>query len=431
MIVPLLAMVIYFSYMGRAGALVQRYGFLESRRAIRLHTSRAGAARYVDTDEKGMKKCEESIRAGRLVAFPTETVYGLGADAEDEAAVRSIFTAKARPHTDPLIVHVLGKERIYDFFDFNHSEKGDSQAKRVCEVLCEAFWPGPLTLVYKASSRIPPLITASTGFVGLRSPRHPIARQLLSACEPIAIAAPSANRFGHVSPTSASHVMDDLGGIEDLLILKTPKSESEADCDVGIESTVCSVSEKGEKVTILRCGAVGAQAITSALKEQQIDAEVNVDNERNGGSHKGEGDNAAVSPGQLLKHYAPDVTTYVVSATTLRALHDGKAEAGPLVEAVRGGASILDFSGSFTELKIIQDKNQSSFYRDLSPSGDVEEACKKLFVTLREAEDARQILLLPDLKSTYLKGTQGEGPSNDLMQALWERLLRASSGKLL
>lgn len=395
---------------------------------LHMHTQ----AQFVDSDDSGLRQCGESIRSGNLVAFPTETVYGLGANAEDEAAVRSIFTAKARPHTDPLIVHVLGKERMHDLFDFGiGGESGDSRAKEVCEALCDAFWPGPLTLVYKASSKIPSLITANTGFVGLRSPRHYIARELLAICDPIAIAAPSANRFGHVSPTTANHVMDDLGGTADLLILKTIQSESSgsSDCDVGIESTVCSVSPNGDKVTILRCGAVGAQAIQSALSESQLSAEVVVDNQKNNdASSDGASSGSTVAPGQLLKHYAPDVTTYMVSARTLQALKEGHEAAGPLVEMVKGGASILDFAGMFADLK---DEGDGRFYRDLSPAGNVEEACKVLFMTLREAEEAQQTLLLPDLKSAYLDGTCRDEQSNDLMQALVERLVRASSGNLI
>ncbi len=109
------------------------------------------AARFIDTGPASMQECAKTINNGGLVAFPTETVYGLGANALDVAAVESIFLAKARPHTDPLIVHVLDKKRIHDLFDFD-GDKG--KAKCVCEALAEEFWPGPLTLVYKASGKV-------------------------------------------------------------------------------------------------------------------------------------------------------------------------------------------------------------------------------------------------------------------------------------
>ncbi len=114
-------------------------------------SSHLRAARFIDAGPEGIAQCSKNINNGGLVAFPTETVYGLGANALDVAAVESIFQAKARPHTDPLIVHVLDKERIHDLFDFG---KDKEKAKRVCEALTEEFWPGPLTLVYKASGKV-------------------------------------------------------------------------------------------------------------------------------------------------------------------------------------------------------------------------------------------------------------------------------------
>lgn len=426
-----IAIITIMIYIGLVHSLIVRGRTMRTQRRVIGHLHIHTRAKFVESDGDGLRQCSESIRSGKLVAFPTETVFGLGANAEDETAVRSIFAAKARPHTDPLIVHVLGKERMHDLFDFRNQEGTDSvsQARSVCEVLCDAFWPGPLTLVYKASSKIPSLITANTGFVGLRSPRHPIARELLAICDPIAIAAPSANRFGHVSPTTANHVMDDLGATEDLLILRAPQSEasSNTDCDVGIESTVCSVSPSGDKVTILRCGAVGAQAIRRALSQEQISAEVVVDNQKNADTGSDDDSSGAVvAPGQLLKHYAPDVTTYVVSARTLQALRDGHEAAAPLAEIVDGGASILDFAQTLVDLRGDGDER---FYRDLSPSGNVEEACKMLFMTLREAEEAQKTLLLPDLQSIYLEDNSDSKRRNDLLMALVERLVRASSGK--
>ena len=162
-----------------------------------------------------------ALREGKLVAFPTETVYGLGANALSEASVVRIFMAKKRPLTDPLIVHVLGKDDMIALFDFSSSSPSSSSTKSkaqvICEVLADAFWPGPLTIIHKADAKVPLKVTAGTGFVGVRSPRHAIARALLAASG-VPVAAPSANRFGHVSPTTSDHVFHDLGS-EDIAIL--------------------------------------------------------------------------------------------------------------------------------------------------------------------------------------------------------------------
>ena len=145
----LLAMIIYHvmsSSFHRSRAIIPN-----SWRGITRSCTHLRAARFIDAGAEGLETCAKSIHNGGLVAFPTETVYGLGANAFDMAAVESIFMAKARPHTDPLIVHVLGKDRIHDLFDFGDDS---GKAKRVCEALVDEFWPGPLTLVYKASEKV-------------------------------------------------------------------------------------------------------------------------------------------------------------------------------------------------------------------------------------------------------------------------------------
>ncbi|CAN0333530.1 unnamed protein product, partial [Discosporangium mesarthrocarpum] len=153
---------------------------------------------------KGIQEAAERLRHGGLVAFPTETVYGLGADARDEAAVRRIFSVKGRPLTDPLIVHVPTLEAALDLLYL------DGEGLQVFRKLAEQFWPGALTLIGRAKDSLPSCVTAETGFVGVRCPSHPLAQQLLEVSG-VPIAAPSANRFGHVSPTTAQHVLSDLG----------------------------------------------------------------------------------------------------------------------------------------------------------------------------------------------------------------------------
>ena len=424
-------------------------------------------AKLAECNADGIRTAGDVLKAGGLVAFPTETVYGLGANALNEASVKSIFAAKKRPSTDPLIVHILGKEDIYDLYDFEETELGISKAQLVCEHLAESFWPGPLTIIFKAKKAVPLSVTAGSGFVGLRSPKHPIARQLLAAAG-LPIAAPSANRFGHVSPTSADHVMKDLGE-EEVTILKDDVSLS-GGCSVGIESTVCRVSKSGDVVSILRCGAVTSDDIAVALLKSNISGlnhvTVVIENEKaliktavsnavEGKSIKAESNSendetAAVAPGQMIKHYAPDIPTYIVSAISrhacrkdedlslsllLQSMEDevtdvdvSSSSATRVVISVEN-AFIIDFGGQLKHLK-----GKCSIYCDLSSGGIPEEACNKIFEVLRQAEDPAlsiprgtnesgegvKLVLLPDLRA--------DAERSEMVRALWERLHRAASG---
>ncbi|HZP24955.1 MAG TPA: L-threonylcarbamoyladenylate synthase [Terriglobales bacterium] len=186
------------------------------------------------------------LRAGKLVAFPTETVYGLGANALDEAAVARIFEAKGRPTTSPIIVHVNGVAMARALvIEWPHT----------AELLARRFWPGPLTLVLKKQPAIPSLVTAGLETVGVRMPAHPVAQALLEAAQ-LPIAAPSANRFTQLSPTTAQHVREALGDRVDYILDGGP-------CSVGIESTVLSVA--GRVPMLLRPGGISRQQIEAVI----------------------------------------------------------------------------------------------------------------------------------------------------------------------
>jgi L-threonylcarbamoyladenylate synthase len=191
-------------------------------------------------------RAAEVLRAGGLVAFPTETVYGLGADAGNDAAVRRIFAVKGRPEDHPLIVHVASAALL---------DAHAAQVPRAARLLAEALWPGPLTLLVERSSAVSPVVTGGRSTVGLRVPAHPLALALLDAFGG-GIAAPSANRFGRVSPTTASHVVSDLGADVDLVLDGGP-------CPVGVESTIvdCTV----DPPMILRHGGVPAERLDALL----------------------------------------------------------------------------------------------------------------------------------------------------------------------
>jgi L-threonylcarbamoyladenylate synthase len=216
------------------------------------------------TSRSDIDKAAALLRAGALVAFPTETVYGLGANALDEAAVRRIFDAKGRPFSSPLIVHVASIEMARELA---------SEWPENAERLAKRFWPGPLTIIVPKSSPVPDLVTAGLPSVGLRIPAHPMARALIEAAQ-VPIAAPSANRFTELSPTTAENVSE---GLADMVLNGGP-------CAVGIESTVISLA--GAMPRILRPGMISQTQIEQLIGPVEIGA-------------------GAESPGQHPRHYSP------------------------------------------------------------------------------------------------------------------------------
>jgi len=275
--------------------------------------------------QTGLARAAEILRAGGLVSFPTETVYGLGADATNDVAVARIFEAKGRPRFNPLIVHLPDLDAVsrYAFLD--------GEALR----LARAFWPGPLTLVLplKPDAGISPLVSAGLDTVAIRVPDHPLARALLRETgRPVA--APSANPSGRVSPTSADHVLDGLGGRIEAVLDGGP-------CAVGVESTIVGF---GPAPTLLRPGGLPAEAIEAAIGGPLAQHQ------------PGDGINA---PGQLRSHYAPRATMRLGVTTpapgerllgfgTVEAAEINLSPAGDLVEAAAnlfGALHALDAGG--------------------------------------------------------------------------------------
>jgi L-threonylcarbamoyladenylate synthase len=246
-------------------------------------------------DGAAIARAVEVLAAGGLVAVPTETVYGLAADADCERAVRAIFEAKGRPADHPLIVHVAGAEAL---------DAWAREAPGAAQALARAFWPGPLTLVLARSRRAHDGLTGGQDTVGLRAPAHPWARALLAAwCEKrgdaaAALAAPSANSFGRISPTTAAHVRADLGekpeGRVDLILDGGP-------CPVGIESTIVDLS--GAAPRLLRPGAITRAQIEAVLGSPLPDA----------------ASDAPRASGRLEKHYAPRTPLELVPPAQLHA----------------------------------------------------------------------------------------------------------------
>lgn len=230
------------------------------------------------------------LRAGGLVAFPTETVYGLGADALNPSAVARIFQAKGRPPDNPLIAHVSSLDMAFTLL-------GDAEQRPIVEQLAAAFWPGPLTLVVTRNERIGDLVTAGLDTVGLRLPAHPVAAELIRLLgHPLA--APSANRSGRPSPTLPEHVLVDLEGRIDGIIDGGP-------CSVGLESTVLDVTQWPP--ILLRPGGVTPEALRAA-----IGVAVTVDRNVHTSRVEDDGANPVRSPGMKYAHYAPKTPLVLV-----------------------------------------------------------------------------------------------------------------------
>ena len=241
-------------------------------------------------DPADVERAAELLRGGRLVAFATETVYGLGANALSAEAVAGIFAAKQRPAWDPLIVHIADVDEI----DRIAVISGELRAR--VGRLAAAFWPGPLTMLLPRSAAVPDAVTAGRPLVGVRIPAHPAAQALLCATG-LPIAAPSANRFGHISPTTAGHVLADLGGRIDAVLDAGPTR-------VGIESTVVDVTRT--PIVQYRPGAV---------TPEQIEAVCGVSVEVYIPAPEGRAPESLPSPGVGIRHYAPRARVVLVEST--------------------------------------------------------------------------------------------------------------------
>ncbi len=313
------------------------------------------STQLLDATRTGINRAAEILRGGGLAAFPTETVYGLGADACDGRAVAQIFDAKGRPAFNPLIVHVASLDMAQDIAVFN------DDALR----LAAAFWPGPLTLVLplRPKANLSPLVSAGLPTVGIRLPEHPVAQQLLTAFDG-PVAAPSANRSGKISPTSAAHVAAGLSGRIDAIL-------DAGACPVGLESTIIGFDPMS---TLLRSGGLPVEAIETCLGAHLASHSANAT------------PNAAPNaPGQLTSHYAPTAALRLNATTT------------------RKGELKLGF-GPDTQADL-----------NLSPSGDLVEAAANLFQYLHRLDAQNAPIAVAPI------------PAKGLGLAINDRLTRAAA----
>lgn len=345
-------------------------------------TTRVLRVDAADPDRGALREAAEVIRGGGLVVFPTETVYGLGADATNEQAVQGIFAAKGRPSDNPLIVHVASPQDLAPLV---------AAVPPPAEALLERFWPGPLTLVLRSRGAVAPSVTAGLDTVGVRMPEHPVARLLIELAG-VPIAAPSANRSGRPSPTKATHVIEDLLGRVDVII-------DGGDTGVGLESTVLDLTQ--DPPEILRPGGVTLEAlravIGSVVEHQPTAAAPDV---------------APRSPGMKYTHYAPKAMVIVVD--------------GPDIEMVQKINSLAyEYAEEGNRVGVMATaENRGSYLApvvlELGPRADLAKVAAALFGTLRSFDQHEVDIVLAEAL-----------PEVGIGVAIMNRLRKAAGGRVV
>jgi L-threonylcarbamoyladenylate synthase len=339
-----------------------------------------------------LKVSDESIRQaaavlvqGGLTAFPTETVYGLGGDAFNPLALARIFEVKGRPRFDPLIVHIAAFETLEKIADLSLL---DTAARKNLAALTKQLWPGPLTLIVPKQKTIPDLATSGLPTVAVRLPAHDAARRLIEASTG-AVAAPSANPFGYLSPTRAEHVFEMLGEKVDIILDGGP-------CQFGLESTVLDIG--GGQPRILRPGAVTKESIEAIIGPVVSGNAAVIEDDAIGG---------AVSPGLLKSHYAPHIPLMVQDIDALQ--HETEFD----------NAAFLFFDGASRDQWLSGQREQKAAVAAvLSETGNMPEAASRLFETLHELDRLNVNRIYAQL-----------APEQGLGAAINDRLHRASDNK--
>jgi L-threonylcarbamoyladenylate synthase len=336
------------------------------------------------SDDKIYQQASEILKAKGLVAFPTETVYGLGADALDSEASAKIYAAKGRPSDNPLIVHIADIQDLY---------KLSSDVNEKAIKLAEAFWPGPLTMILKKSDIVPDSITGGLDTVAIRMPSHPTARELIRRSG-VYIAAPSANTSGKPSPTRAKHVIHDMDGRIDMII-------ADDTVDIGVESTIVDVS--GDVPTILRPGFITLAQVRDVLGEARLDPGI--------GESVPDGV-VPKAPGMKYKHYAPDAKITIVRGeqekvtAKIRELAEQASESGAKVAVMASSET----AGLYGGLNVI----------DMGSRNDEAEEARNLFAVLREFDE-------DGIDVVYSESF----PTDNVGQAVMNRLVKAAGHTIL
>lgn len=337
-------------------------------------------------EEKFIKEAAKVIRDGGLVAFPTETVYGLGADGLESEAIKKIFLAKGRPQDNPLILHVSSIEEVYNLVE---------EIPDIAKLCMEKFWPGPLTILFKKSSKVPEEITAGLNTVAIRMPKNNIALKLIRQCK-TPIAAPSANISGRPSPTSANHVIEDMMGKVDMII-------DGGVTGIGLESTVLDLS--GDQPMILRPGGVTKEDLKEIIPNIVMDfAIINDDEEL-----------VPKSPGQKYKHYAPKAEMLLFSGELngiIQGIIDKNKEY--MAEGKKVGILCTD------ETKNHYNQSTNATIISLGSREKLESIGHNLFYSLRLFDEKKVDIILSE-------GVEYK----DLGVAIMNRMLKAASGRII
>lgn len=330
-----------------------------------------------------IERAARLIRDGGLVAFPTETVYGLGANALDEAALRSIYAAKERPASDPIIAHIARHEQLKTLA---------SGIPEIALTLAGRFWPGPLTLVLRRAPSVPDCIAEGLDTVAVRMPAHPVARALLQAAG-VPIGAPSANTFTRPSATTAAHVLEDLHGRIDMVLDGGPTT-------IGLESTVLDLSR--DQPLVLRPGGIDLEDLRPFLPGIEL-SPAYLDRET-----------ASRAPGQMLKHYSPRARLLLFTGS------NGAAVQREMQQHAARLAAKGQRPGLLLSIEEAATYTGEAACQRLGPEGDLHAMGQQLFAAMR-ALDAQAVdtILVRDY------GRTGIGA------ALWDRMLRAAEGKVI
>lgn len=334
----------------------------------------------LDSSEAGIKKAGEILRDGGLVGIPTETVYGLAANALNAKSVLKIFAAKGRPADNPLIVHIA------DFDDIKRFALV-SEIPKAAVKLAEKFWPGPLTMIMKKSDAVCNEVSAGLDTVAIRFPSHPVAQAIIRAAD-VPLAAPSANLSGSPSPTTAMHVMNDMNG----------KIEAVVDggvCDVGVESTVITLA--GDTPRVLRPGGVTVEQLAEVLGKVDVDDAV---------LHKLADGKRAASPGMKYKHYAPKANVKLLKCSDDAYIEYINSHAASDVAAL-----CCDEDIPFLKVKTFS----------LGKRGDYLSQARRLFDELRKLDEN------PDVKVAYSRLPSVDGVG----MAVYNRLIRAAGFEVI
>jgi len=336
------------------------------------------------TDLAKLSEAAELLKAGEVIAFPTETVYGLGANALDEKAVEKIFLAKGRPGDNPLIVHICSVDNVRQL-------ASDIPEKAI--KIMEVFWPGPLTLVLPKAEIIPDIVTAGLDTVGIRFPSHPVAIKLIELAK-CPIAAPSANLSGKPSPTTAEHVWQDLNG-------KIAGIVDGGKANVGVESTVLDVT--GSVPVILRPGGITREQLESVIGEVKLDAVLH------------DLDAVPRAPGMKYTHYSPEADVYILKGSTREKVD----KIMNILESSKGkGIGIMASQELIGALP--KDLPENVLTKVLGSEHDLETITANLFDTLRWFDQKKVEVIY------------GESfPDNNIGAALMNRLIKAAGGKTI